>query len=621
MKTPMRIRSWIAFALAALCVCAASRAGAAPPPERLLPQDALLVWSAPNCAALCNDLARSPLGRLLKDPAMQEFAGRIKNRIETAAVQPLERETGLRLEELAALFQGQASFAIAREGWTGGADSVPGVLIALDAGANKARAAALLGKFRKMIGEEKLAAARIAGEQFSVLSLTDPADRARGAPDIKLRFGQAGSVVLAGTAEAALSNAVAAIKGRAVSSLADSPAFQADAALMPRRPAAFFWVHLEPLFEALENSLAARAKENASAAPFAPDPRRILQAIGIPAVRSVFSAMAVEKSGARSVLFVRVPAKERKGLVNLPAAAGKGAMPPPFVPADALSFTRARLELSKLVGSAEATLNTIFPAASGFLIAQLDAGMKAIDEQADLRAGLLENLGDDLILFSKLPKEVSAEGLLSPPSLTLVGSPDPQRALRTLRALAFSAGLTPDSGAFEELEIEGRKAYRVRFPFAAASSGGEESGTLYLAAKGGRVGIAETRALLVQWLSGRAREPLRRSPDFRAAWDGLGVSEPAALGYQNEAAAVRYAVDALREHGNEWIRILASMLPAENAPKGGWAGAVGEWLDFSLLPPGKEAAKHFSVSVFGFSVKPEGYLLESYTPWPEGEDK
>ena len=99
------------------------------------------------------------------------------------------------------------------------------------------------------------------------------------------------------------------------------------------------------------------------------------------------------------------------------------------------------------------------------------------------------------------------------------------------------------------------------------------------------------------------------------------MSEPAALGYQNEAAAVRYAVDALREHGNEWIRILASMLPAENAPKGGWAGAVGEWLDFSLLPPGKEAAKHFSVSVFGFSVKPEGYLLESYTPWPEGEDK
>lgn len=107
---------------------------AIPPAENLLPSDTLFFLTIPDCAALRTTAHQSPQWLFWSDPAMRPFHDKFTAKFEQTLVAPLEQALGLKLSDFADLPQGQFTFAVTQNGWTGGDDPVPGLVLLLDAG-------------------------------------------------------------------------------------------------------------------------------------------------------------------------------------------------------------------------------------------------------------------------------------------------------------------------------------------------------------------------------------------------------------------------------------------------------------------------------------------------------
>src|SRR5208283_2418037 len=81
------------------------------------------------------------------------------------------------------------------------------------------------------------------------------------------------------------------------------------------------------------------------------------------------------------------------------------------------------------------------------------------DEHYDLKAELLDNLGDDIISYDKAPRGNTVAELKSAPSLVLIGSPNPPRL-----AAAVKTGLgliARGSNGIKDREFLGRTIYTL----------------------------------------------------------------------------------------------------------------------------------------------------------------
>jgi len=94
-----------------------------------------------------------------------------------------------------------------------------------------------------------------------------------------------------------------------------------------------------------------------------------------------------------------VPENNRRGLFKIFAHEARDANPPPFVPADAVKFTRWRLDLQKAWNTLESTLTEAIPQASSVVKMMMDSAGKDKDPNFDLRKQLIANLGDDIINY------------------------------------------------------------------------------------------------------------------------------------------------------------------------------------------------------------------------------
>ena len=128
-------------------------------------------------------------------------------------------------------------------------------------------------------------------------------------------------------------------------------------------------------------------------------------------------------------------------LLKIFAAEAKDSALPSFVPADTMKFWRWRLNMNRSYKALEAMLNDLIPAQAMAQINMVFAmAGKDKDEHYDLKSELLNNLGDDIISYSKPPKSTSIEDIKSPPTLYLIGSPNPDKlaaALKVLLAIPF----------------------------------------------------------------------------------------------------------------------------------------------------------------------------------------
>src|SRR5436190_1091609 len=103
------------LALVATFVWAGVQSNAAiPSAEKLLPDDTLMMVTAPDFAKMHGIFKASPQSRLWNDPAMRSFKEKFVTRWTEEFLKPLERELKLHFDDYTSLPDGQLTFALTR---------------------------------------------------------------------------------------------------------------------------------------------------------------------------------------------------------------------------------------------------------------------------------------------------------------------------------------------------------------------------------------------------------------------------------------------------------------------------------------------------------------------------
>src|SRR5579864_8020160 len=124
-------RARLSVGLAALFFVSSSLYGVIPSPEKLLPDDTLVLLTATDFAKLRAVWEKLPQRQLWNDPAMKPFREDFTTKWNEQIVKPLERELDIKFEDYTSLMQGQVTFALIQN--AGQADSPQaGMVLLLD---------------------------------------------------------------------------------------------------------------------------------------------------------------------------------------------------------------------------------------------------------------------------------------------------------------------------------------------------------------------------------------------------------------------------------------------------------------------------------------------------------
>jgi hypothetical protein len=337
---------------------------------------------------------------------------------------------------------------------------------------------------------------------------------------------------------------------------------------------------------------------------------KILSAIGLGSVQTLACNFAQNRDGSLVHFALTVPENARRGLVSILALSPKDASPPPFVPADAVKFSRWRIDLQKGWSTVETMLTEISPAYAGFSKLILDTAGKDKDPNFDFRKQLLGNLGDDLITYQKAPRTRSAEDLDAPPAVTLVGAKNAEQLAASLKAVAsiFPQNLVK----YSEREFLGRKVYSFTLPNAGAGN----ARPLSYAASGGYVAFSSDPAALEEYLRSGAGggRPLREFAGLNPALPRVGGTGNGYFSFENQKETMRASFEAAKTDP----QVLSSLLGGGQLGSllGGDGKGMAGWFDASLLPPFDSIAKYFYFNVSGLEVAPDAITFKVFSPLP-----
>src|SRR5262249_26601467 len=143
---------------------------AVPPPEQLLPQDTLIMASAPNFGRASEAYRNWPQTKLWQDPAMKPLRDRFVAKWQEEFVRPLERELNVSFDTYATLPQGQLTFALIQNGWQGTDEHPLGFVLLLDAKDKSAVLRTNLAELRKnwIQAGKNIRRENIRGVEFSI---------------------------------------------------------------------------------------------------------------------------------------------------------------------------------------------------------------------------------------------------------------------------------------------------------------------------------------------------------------------------------------------------------------------------------------------------------------------
>lgn len=604
---------------------------AIPAPEKLLPDDTLVVLTAPDFAQIRELCKTSPQAQLWNDPAMKPFKDHFLATLEEKLIRPLERELGVSFEDYASLPQGQLTFAITQNGWKTSEAQTPGFLFLLDAKDRSSQLKTNLTDLkRKWLDSGKsIKTEKLRDIEFSVLPLsekdipeslkkimssdededsdTEPNHTAKA----ELVFGQFESLLIAGNSIKAVEKIAVHLTGGSMPSLSDLAAFESSRVSMFRDVPGYGWVNLKSWISLLTKDAAKDTESNPFASLF--NVPRMIAATGLGDVTTLAFNFQSTSEGSFVRFALGIPESTRQGLFKLFPTAGKESMPPPFVPADAVKFQRVRIDGQKAWTTIENMLNEISPemkTSMDYIIDTANEAAKQKDPDFDLRLNLFGNLGDDLIAYEKTSKGTTLAELNSSPSIFLIGSPRPEQLASSLKAVFL---LTSPGNQPKEREFLGRKIYSLPMP--AMPGATKSSPTLSYAASGSYVAISTDSAILEEYLrsSGSEQKQLRDAAGLTDAIAKVGGGSTGWLAYENQLENTRLAFEALRRNATEpqTTNMLAPGIPAftpENPFKG--------WADFSLLPPFEKIARYFSFTVYAGSATAEALNINVFSPIP-----
>ncbi|HHY84140.1 MAG TPA: hypothetical protein GYA07_01195 [Verrucomicrobia bacterium] len=603
-----------------------------PAPERLLPDDTLIVLTIPDFARMREINRTSPQTQLWQDPALKPFRDKFLAKLKSDLAEPLERELGIKLEDYFTLPQGQVTLAVTKADWQGPESGEPGLVLMLDtrdkAGLLKTNLAELR---RKWIDSGKaIKTEKVRDVEFSILSFSEKdlsptlrkllgsdedeeedGDERTAADTTTIVFGQHESLLIVGTSVKALEKVAVRLSGGSVPSLGELAAFESSRASIFRDAPLYGWMNTKALMDLLIPKTSEPADDDDPFAIF--EPEKILSAIGIRGIQTVAFNMLTGDEGTSLHFSIGIPESGRQGLFRLFPGEAKDAGPPPFVSADVAKFQRWRIDGQKAWAAIEKMLNDISPQVGGIITSMMDMinmSAREQDPSFDIRKNLIGNLGDDVITIQQAPKGSTLEEISSPPSLYLIGSPRPEQlasGFRTVLALA-SQGSTD---GLKEREFLGRKVYSLTLPLSPLDG---TSQTLHCAATASYLAVSTDVSILEAFLRNTEgqQKPLRELAGITEATARVGGSSSGWFGYENQRETTRAVIEMLRKSASDDSEpMLAPGIPAFRPES-----AFQEWFDFSLLPPFDRIAKYFHYSVYSAGSNVDGIWIKVFAPVP-----
>ena len=645
-----RLRVGICLAgLTALCQLALTSRAAVPTPEKLLPEDTLVMVTAPDFAKLKEIIRKSPESQLWNDPAMKPFRDKFMSKLDEEFVKPLERDLNVSFDNYTSLLQGQVTLGLTQNGWQGQDDQSPGLLLLVDAKDKSAQLKKNLAELRKkwVDAGKTIKTEKIRDVEFSVLSFSTndipktlrtffmqpprfqpvpqvpetPAESepAQTASKTELVLGQVESLLILGNSTKAVEKVVAKLAGGAMPALGDSAAYQANHLAMFREAPCYGWVNAKAFIDILIRKLSEKKASEAANVLDSLNPEKLIGATGLAGLKTIAFSMQDSGDGSLFQVFLGVPEASRQGLFKILAWEAKDSSAPPFVPGDAVKFQRWRMDGQKAWATLEKMLSDISPQAGGtlnFLLDSANAYAKQKDEGFDIKKNLIGNLGDDMIGYEKAPRGSSAAEQQSPPSLFLLGSPNPEQLTAALKSILIF--MSQQAGAPTEREFLGRKIFSVPLPSMPLPGVPKPTGprTLNYAASRGYVAFSTDASILEEYLrsSESQAKALRETPGLAEAAQKVGGTGTGLFGYENDLETTRATFEAWKRNSSTNaadFNPLPGMVTMPGALK-----SFQAWMDFSLLPAYDQVSKYFYFTVYGGSVNVDGLTLKLFAPVP-----
>lgn len=608
---------------------------AVPPAEKLLTKDTVALFTIADMQKSCGTFSNSPYGQLWNDPSCKAFKDKLMAKFKTEIQDPTEKQLGIKFADYRELLQGQFTVAVIQNAKEG--DDAFAFVLLIDAKDKSAKLKSLLADTQKKWTDsgKKIKTQQIRSIDFATYIVTgadltntiakivpnsgsstnkstdgdddDNTDNAdsKTPQKVELTAGISDSLLLISTSPKAIEKVLTRQSGGLIPALEEEPLFQVDYAAHFRNAPGYTWVNVKALLTTF-----VKPSENSSS-PF--DPQKILSGLGINNLRTVGISWQTLTEGYQTQLFFDVPEADRKGIFKLIAAEAKECNPPAFVPANAVEFTRWRMDLPKFWNSLEDMMNEVFPPLMVQLNASLDKIGKEKDEKFDLKTELLSSLGNDLITYKKNPKGTTLADLSTAPTIFLIGSPKPEKLAVTLKtAIDATVG---SSGAFslKESDFLGRKLYTLT-----SQVGGSNTTTLCFAPSGSYLAISVQSPIVEEYLrsSDNKNKSLSDTPGLNEAAQKVGGMNTGLFGFNNQREQMRVVFDILHSGNTNLAEIFGMKnLPGQAAQSESFK-KISEWADFSLLPPFDTVAKYFYFGVYSGGYNADGYTLNCFAPYP-----
>ncbi len=607
-----------------------------PPADKLLTSDTLAVFTIPDYTKASGGWQQSSSSRLWNDPSMKAFRDKFTAKLQSDLVAPLEREFGVKFSDYANLAQGQLTIAITQNGWDGKSDQTPGFLFLLDTkDKSDVLKTNLINLKKKWVDSGKqLKTDKIRDLEFTTLifnsdDLSKTIDKIFPDPNfghetldapkpkkpgkkVEWTIGQSESLLILGNSAKDIEKILIRQSGGAVPSLSEQASFASSYNSTLRDSSLYGWVNLKAIVDTITKQTSGN---DGDAKRSNPQAGKIMAALGITGLQTLSFNLKDSTDGTLGNLMISIPESNRKGIFKAITAEAKDANPPPFVPADAVKFTRWRLDIQKTWATLENMLADINPQYSSVIKLVVDNAGKDKDANFDLRKNLIANLGDDVITFEKAPRKQTLADLSAPPSIVLIGSAKAEQLAASLKALG---SLMPQqSGKVKEREFLGRKVYALSLPPSTVPGGGKPvEKTLHYAASGSYVAMSTDAAMLEEYLRGNTSKSLRDTPGLAEAAQKIGGMGTGLFGFENQAESMRTTLETLKKESGSLANLFG------NSPLAGRLGMneddkkFKEWFDFSLLPNFDKIAKYFTFTVWGGSVNSEGLNFKMFAPTP-----
>jgi hypothetical protein len=618
----MKTKSLCLTAAALLLASVTLTRAAIAPAENLLPSDTLGFFTVPDCNALRTASKTSPQMMFWNDPAMKPFHDKFMGKLTEKFIAPMESDLGIKVGDFLSLPQGQFTIGVTVNGSNGHDDVPPGIVLLLDA---KDKSDTLKTNLAALTKKWKAAGRALRTETFHGLAFTvvplstndfaailphrpvvseigkEPKPEKPG----EIYFTQYQSLLVAANSPKVAEAVAAHLTGGSAPAIADDAGFAADKLSQFRdSPTYYGWFNGSKFF----GTLMAAGDDNTD--PDSPMPSfnaaKIMGATGLGGLKSASFALHERPEGSSVAFHITAPEASRNGLLKMLAPANKDAGIPAFVPADAVKFTRIRLDGQKIWAELQKMVANISPQYLASLNSVIDVAnsmAQAKNPAFDLRTYLIGNLGDDLIIYQKPPVGDTLADFANPPALYLLAVANTDQAVDAIKTLAGMSA--PQDSANGTRDFLGHKIYTIAMRPTPGPGGTSQPNSLYLTSAGGYLAISKNTGILEEYLrsaDGKAKS-LRDQPGIADAASHIGGTGGGLFSYENQRETMRSTFKLLKNSDeNSGLQ----MLPP----------AFRDWADFSLLPDFDPVAKYFYLSVFGGNADANGLTLKVFTPRP-----